>query len=119
MRLHPILAAAVLASAFSLANAASCTTRDRWTGPDKNDHAVIGLAIGAAATFQTRDPWAGFGLAVAAGAAKEAIDRAGGGACSWQDFAVTALAGLAGAQLGGLAIVHLQGQTLIRYRTTF
>lgn len=113
--------AAILAATLAapLPAEAGCTTRDAWRGPDKEQHAGAGFFIGLAATFQTRDPWAGPALAAAVGAAKEAIDTKTGGTCSLQDFAVTAAAGLIGAQLGGLAIVHLQGKTLITYRTSF
>lgn len=112
-----VLFLALMAVAFPAE--AKCTARDKWTGPDKNKHAAAGLAIGWMATLQTRDPWAGLAVAAAVGVGKELADTLDGGACSLQDAAVTAAAGLIGAQLGGLAVVHLQGKTLITYRTTF
>ena len=73
-----------------------CTTSDPWRGPDKTKHAIGGAAIGAAVTYATKEPLYGSIAAVGAGFAKEALDRRSAShTCSFQDFAVTAAAGIA------------------------
>ncbi len=76
---------------------AACTTADKWTGPDKNKHVLVGAAIGAAGTLVFKDPLPGFLLGTAVGIAKELHDRKNGGTCSLQDGVMTALGAAAGA----------------------
>ena len=82
--------------AFSSA-AFGCTTKDAWTGPDKTKHLAVGVATGSAGTLVFKDPHKAFLAATAVGLVKELYDREGGGTCSAQDFAVTALGAAAGA----------------------
>jgi putative lipoprotein len=83
---------------------------DAWTGPDKRAHFAASAAIAgggyvlSAHAFDAR--WKalvfGGGLAIAAGAGKEALDAAGAGQASWKDLAWD-LAGTA----AGLGLVWL------------
>ena len=95
-RAAPLLLAASLLTAGP-ALAAPCTAKDAWTGRDKALHLKAGLAIGAAGTLVFDSPRTGMLLGVGAGLAKEVYDRRGGGTCSLQDFAVTAVGAAAGA----------------------
>lgn len=100
MRNLKLYAAVVLAAALSSASAfeGKCTTSDLWRGPDKTKHAIAGAAIGAAVTAATAKPLYGALAATGVGLAKELIDRRyPNHTCSFQDFAVTAAAGWAGA----------------------
>lgn len=92
--LASLIASCTAASAFE----GKCTTSDLWRGPDKTKHAIAGAAIGAAVTAATEKPLYGAIAATGVGLAKELIDRRyPNHTCSFQDFAVTAAAGVAGA----------------------
>lgn len=80
---------------------ARCISNDAWRGDDKQLHAIVGAAVGAAGAYGTRDPWAGFWLATGVALAKEALDASGGGTCSAQDAVVTIAAGALGAAAAG------------------
>lgn len=83
-----------------------CTTSDLWRGPDKTKHAIGGAAIGGAVTAATKDPFWGSVAATTVAGAKELIDRRSPShTCSFQDFAVTAAAGIAASY--GTALVIL------------
>lgn len=75
----------------------ACTTRDSWTGMDKNKHLVGGVILGSAGTLVFKSPEKGLLFGAAVGLAKEAYDSRGHGTCSLQDFTVTALGAAAGA----------------------
>jgi putative lipoprotein len=70
-------------------------SNETWWGPDKALHLGVSLALGAIGyglgVWAFDDRWAatGFGasLAIGLGATKEALDAAGLGEPSWQDFA--------------------------------
>ncbi len=98
---------------------AGCTARDSWRGFDKREHAAAGAAVAAAWSFHTRDPWQGFAAGVLVGALKEATDAAGGGVCSWQDFAATAAGAAIGATGAGLTFRLTRGGAAITYTRTF
>ena len=85
----------------ALGASARCITNDRWSGDDKQLHAIAGLGVGLAATYATRDPWAGFWIATGVALAKEALDASGSGTCSAQDAIVTIAAGALGAAGAG------------------
>lgn len=89
---------AILSAACLIGSAhARCITNDNWTGPDKAKHFAVGVAIGSSGVLMFNKPRDAFLAGVAIGAAKELIDSSGGGTCSAQDFAVTALGAAAGA----------------------
>lgn len=91
-----IIAIALLAISSSVF-AGACTTKDAWTGPDKNRHFAAGAIIGSATTLVFKDPNYGFLAGTVAGAFIEIRDARGAGVCSFQDFAVTVLGAGAGA----------------------
>ena len=98
---------------------AACTTADRWTGPDKQKHLLAGAALGAAGTLATKDPLKGLAFGAAVGLAKELHDRRGGGTCSLQDFAVTALGAAAGAYGTAWLIAPRKDGVFIAFSTRF
>lgn len=77
--------------------ASPCTARDAWTGPDKNKHALVGVAMGSAGTLVFKSPEKGLLLGTSIALAKEVYDSRGHGTCSFQDFAVTVMGSAAGA----------------------
>lgn len=97
-----VIAIVGVASALAAGSAGAferkCTTSDLWRGPDKTKHAIAGAAIGAAVTAATREPLYGALAATGVAIGKELVDRRfPAHTCSFQDFAVTAAAGWAGA----------------------
>lgn len=109
----------VAAVALSFGAQAKCLTRDKWTGVDKNMHFVAGAFIGVGATVKFRDPLAGFAAGVAVGALKELSDSRGGGTCSLQDFAVTAIGAALGVYGSAWLIAPTLGGMTVSYSTTF
>lgn len=83
---------------------------DPWWGQDKALHfstclMFAGDGYATASVLSQRDSHrllAGFGFAVAAGAGKEAYDRAGGGDASMRDFAWDVVGGATGAAISWL-----------------
>lgn len=98
---------------------AKCTARDSWRGADKTQHLAIGTVIGMAGTLQSGNRWHGLAWGSGIGALKELADSTGGGTCSLQDFAVTALGAAIGAHLGGVIINVRRDSLGVAYRTTF
>ena len=82
------------------AHAGGCTFKDKWRGPDKVLHAQGGAAIGFIGAMNNGSIGEGVRWSALAGGLKEAIDLAGGGQCSAQDFIVTVGGGALGASLG-------------------
>lgn len=109
----------VAAISLSFGAQSKCLTRDKWSGTDKNMHFVAGAFAGAGATAQFRDPLKGFAAGVAIGALKELSDSRGGGTCSLQDFAVTAIGAAVGAYGGAWLIAPTRGGMTVSYSTTF
>jgi putative lipoprotein len=93
MRTSVILAAAIVCGSAH----AKCISNDAWTGPDKTKHFAVGVALGSAGVLAFNEPHKAFLVGAGIGLAKELYDRRGGGTCSAQDFAVTALGAAAGA----------------------
>lgn len=117
---NAILLVVVVGMVFMCAPAHSkCRANDHWRGDDKKMHALGGGGISFIATLHTADPWQGFLWGAGAGLAKEAIDATGQGDCSFQDFAVTAIAAGVSAYTGGLVVTRVQGRTLVAYATNF
>lgn len=83
---------------------------DSWTGPDKKLHAEYGLVIGGVTAMGAGNGWLGFGVACAAGGAKELYDMAHQDrhTASWRDFVVTCAAGGLGALGGHWALTQLE-----------
>jgi uncharacterized protein YfiM (DUF2279 family) len=92
------------AAALAVILAASPQGRDRWFGPDKAGHFLVGFSIGAG-THAAASLWlprvnpilisTGTGVMIAGG--KELFDLiTGHGSPSWRDFAVTFVGDLAG-----------------------
>lgn len=111
----------VLLLALMIANSsfAKCITNDLWSGKDKTKHIAAGLAFGSAGTLAFKDPHYGFLLGAGIGLAKEAYDATGRGTCSFQDFAVTALASAAGAYGTAWVILPQKGGVFVGYSHTF
>lgn len=109
----------VAAVALSFGAQAKCLTRDKWTGADKNLHLAAGVFIGSGVSVQFRDPLKGFAAGVAIGALKELSDSSGGGTCSLQDFAVTAIGAAIGAYGSAWMIAPTRGGVTVSYSTTF
>lgn len=100
------LLAILLACSSAQAVERRCKTDDLWRGPDKTKHAVGGALIGSSVTYATKDPFWGSVAATTVAGAKELIDRrTPSRTCSFQDFAVTAAAGIAASY--GTALVIL------------
>jgi uncharacterized protein YfiM (DUF2279 family) len=99
-----ICAAAILLVTGMSAHA-KCTSKDRWTGQDKQQHLLMGSVIALAGTVGHKDPWMGFAYGAGAGLLKEAIDSRGSGTCSAQDLAVTLIGAAIGAGIGARIIV--------------
>lgn len=101
-----LIAAIVLSAALGVASASNgkCISNDAWIGADKNKHMVAGAVVGSMATLVFKDKWAGVATGVAVALAKELHDVKGKGTCSFQDFAVTALAATA-ASYGTIYII--------------
>jgi putative lipoprotein len=86
---------------------AAAAGADPWFGPDKLEHfeaAGVLAAGGYAGASLATDDWrlratAGFGLGVAAGAAKELWDLDGHGDPSWRDFTWDVVGAVAGVVL--------------------
>lgn len=75
-------------------------THDSWTGNDKTQHAIAGLVIGAAVTAYTKNDNYGMIAGCGVGALKEVSDlHRRNHSATFQDFAVTCLGAVAGAQL--------------------
>lgn len=98
---------------------AKCTSKDAWTGPDKNKHLVAGVAMGSAGTLVFKDAHKGFLLGVGVGLAKEVYDSRGNGTCSVQDFAVTALGAAAGAYGTAWLVLPKNNGVFVGYATRF
>lgn len=97
-----------------------CTTSDLWRGPDKTKHAIAGAAIGAAVTAAAKDPLYGALAATGVALGKELIDRRyPNHTCSFQDFAVTAAAGWAGAYGTAWLIVPRRDGVQVAYVARF
>jgi uncharacterized protein YfiM (DUF2279 family) len=92
---------------------------DPWWGLDKAEHlaatSVIaggGYAVGTAIwSERSRAVALGIGAALAAGAAKEALDAAGLGHPSWKDFAWDAIGALCGVGLAVTFDIGVHGGT--------
>lgn len=101
---------------FSFLLCVACCAADEWTGPDKDAHAIAGLAIGGAVRLATEtdicSDWpywkkslASLATVAAIAGAKEIYDKPTAGDPSWKDFAVTIGGGLIGDSLiGGLSL---------------
>lgn len=100
-----VIASILLAFSMVSANALTCTAKDRWTGNDKTEHALMGFAAGMMGTLGAQTPWGGVVTFTAMAAGKELLDATGRGTCSLQDFAVTVAGGLAGSAFGNLLII--------------
>lgn len=96
---------AVVLEILARAGKVRYTLHDAWTGKDKVAHAFFGFAFGLAGAVITGGVWGGLTLGLAVAAGKELVDAASSGTCSFQDFAVTAIAAAAGAALGAVALV--------------
>ena len=95
--------------------AMACTTKDAWTGPDKNKHFAVGVAMGTAGTLVFKDPKPAFITASLVGLGKEIYDSRGHGTCSFQDFAVTAL----GAGVGAYGTAWIVTPKFVGYAKAF
>jgi uncharacterized protein YfiM (DUF2279 family) len=87
---------------------------------DQVEHATATAVIAAGATLLLKDTehptLYGFGIAIAAGLAKEAYDsRSGGTGWSWSDLGADAVGAAAGAGVTGLVI----GPRFLGWRTTW
>lgn len=111
---------AVLFAAAAGYSHAGCITNDKWTGPDKTQHFVVGAGIGAAGTLLANGDWRyGVALGALAGGLKEYSDSRHPEAhtCSLQDFAVTVAGAAAGSYGMRLFIVPKRGGATIYYQT--
>lgn len=91
---------------------------DKWSGPDKTKHLIVGLATGSVSTFVTKDEWKGAAVGCAVGAVKEVYDARSGTkhVASFQDFAVTCLGSALGAGITKFVLYKEQGKTMILYK---
>lgn len=99
MKLKTILILLLCAVLHNMVQA-KCITNDKWSGPDKIEHAMAGGIISMATTLHTGDPWKGFAWGAGIGVGKELLDAGGMGTCSLQDLLVTVGAAALGASAG-------------------
>lgn len=109
----------LLACCVSATSLAKCIKNDAWTGPDKKLHLIVGTFAGSAGTMVFKDPHKGFLLGAGIGLAKELYDAKGGGTCSFQDFAVTALGAAAGAYGTAWLVLPRKDGVFVGYATRF
>lgn len=104
-----VFLSALILSFFLSAPSAKCLTHDKWTGPDKNKHLLIGGTVGYLGATYTGEFLPGL---LAAGVTGVAIELTG--VCSVQDALVTLLGGALGAGTGILLLPHPKsGVTLL------
>jgi putative lipoprotein len=106
MKTLAVRAATLLVSfaAVSTTRTAQAADDDPWFGLDKAEHFAAGSIIAGGGYALGTALWnershailLGLGAALAAGAAKEALDATGLGHPSWKDFAWDAIGGLCG-----------------------
>lgn len=113
-----ICGACALFFTFS-ANAAG---RDTWTGPDKQQHMIGSLVIGAIASSVTESPAKGMGVCMAVGLGKEMLDASGMGMPSAKDLVADAIGCAAGVAFDHWVLVPAArrgGGVTIGYRSEF
>lgn len=124
---HTIIAAAILATAFS-AHAGDKAPKppkeppkivDSWTGSDKSYHffgsAIVGFAVGR---IYPNEPLKAFGWAMVPGVLKEVSDIGGTG-FSGKDLVWDAAGAALGVYAGGWSIRRFGDQTVVAYQTKF
>jgi putative lipoprotein len=100
-------ASIVLLSVLLVPSRAGAQERDPWWGRDKAAHLTASMGVASLTYGVVRSQTerrelavaAGFGVSVAVGAAKEALDLAGLGTPSWKDFAWDLIGAAAGVLL--------------------
>jgi len=109
--------AAITLLALSASAHSSCRFDDKWTGPDKDKHAVVGIGTGFVVANLTESFWWGLGAAALLGAAKEYSDSRHPleHDCTFQDFAATAAGGALGAGFNRLAVTYGDKTVRISY----
>ena len=94
---------------------------DEWTGKDKTQHAIVGAAIGAAATAFSGRGEHGCAAATAIGVAKELYDsqHRSRHTPSAKDAIVTAVAGCLAAKGTSLIIAPTKNGAMVSYNFVF
>ena len=117
VKLINILLLVIIGLFFAFPAHAKCIANDKWHGPDKQHHPLLGGLSGAVGAMYFNDPWRGALTGTAIGATKELVDLSGAGTCSFQDFAVTSAGSFLGAYtLGRWAVKIRANEARITYR---